>query len=502
MILIEDLTTFILSLLIGIIGLNLVFFAFVLWRRLTRQRFFNAKDAARDRYRPVVQDVLSGKLTPQQAIVVLSEATSPAEKEAICSLLNATDTEGRLKCTLVLYGLGKVEEWSREVFGNKRTVELIEMIRLNRGYTPPTHQPRIPKSYRRLKMNSVPKAISLDNLAQLSPDWAFVFCVEGLRDPSVEVRAMALRGLGKTHLPSALPHLFEEMENCIAQKSDLSLRAVKTALIEFAIEDLPAYTPYLTHKNHRFRFFVVDSAREICNRAAEKTVLNKNDFSPDFYEAILNHSSIDEFPDVRARAANIVKHFRDSRAVAALRTLLVDENEFVRLHAVRACSDRYYVSLIPEVSRLMKDPKWRVRESAAASLGEIGGGLAELYGEFVTTTDVYQSEQIAEQIQRGGLMPHIIAELHEGGEARKRAFTICQKLALLNKTSLLSMIVTTPELGDSVRMQIIEALSIAPTPPFQFALQSILKQDPSPELLQAVNTALKVRAVKAAGGTA
>src|SRR3954470_6159863 len=106
MILIEDLTTFILSLLIGIIGLNLVFFAFVLWRRLTRQRYFNEKDAARDRYRPVVQDVLSGKLTPQQAIVVLSEATSEAEKEAIWSLLNATDREGRLKCTLILYGLG------------------------------------------------------------------------------------------------------------------------------------------------------------------------------------------------------------------------------------------------------------------------------------------------------------------------------------------------------------------------------------------------------------
>src|SRR6266704_4723931 len=117
MILIEDLTSFILSLLIGIIGLNLVFFSFVLWRRLSRQRFFNEKDAAKERFRPVVQDLLSGRLTPEQAITVLSEGTSKAEQEAIWSLLSSSDAEGRLKCTLVLFGLGKVEEWSNEAFG-------------------------------------------------------------------------------------------------------------------------------------------------------------------------------------------------------------------------------------------------------------------------------------------------------------------------------------------------------------------------------------------------
>ena len=61
MILIEDLTSFVVSLLIGIIGLNLVFFLFVLWRRLTRQSFFKEKDSAKERFRPVVQDLLAGK---------------------------------------------------------------------------------------------------------------------------------------------------------------------------------------------------------------------------------------------------------------------------------------------------------------------------------------------------------------------------------------------------------------------------------------------------------
>ncbi len=231
MILIEDLTSFVVSLLIGIIGLNLVFFLFVLWRRLTRQRFFKEKDSAKERFRPVVQDLLSGKLSAEQAIVVLSRGTSEAEKDAIWTLLSGFYVEGRLKCTLVLYGLGRIEEWSRLAFGRKRTTELLEMIKNNRPYTPPTKESHSPKTWNKLKMKSVPKALAVDNLAQLAPEWAFVFCAEGLLDASMEVRVMAMRGLGKTKLRPALPHLFREMERCILEKSDLSLRGVKTALL-------------------------------------------------------------------------------------------------------------------------------------------------------------------------------------------------------------------------------------------------------------------------------
>jgi hypothetical protein len=48
-------------------------------------------------------------------------------------------------------------------------------------------------------------------------------------------------------------------------------------------------------------------------------------------------------------------------------------------------------------------------------------------------------------------------------------------------------------------LEIIRALSVAPTPRFRTALQSILKQNPSPEVVQAANTALNVRAQSAGG---
>jgi hypothetical protein len=64
------------------------------------------------------------------------------------------------------------------------------------------------------------------------------------------------------------------------------------------------------------------------------------------------------------------------------------------------------------------------------------------------------------------------------------------------------MILASPELGDEVRMQIIQALSISPTPQFRTALQSVLKQNPSKLLAEAASAALVQRAARSAGGTA
>ncbi len=499
MILIEDLTSFVLSLLIGIITLNVVFFAFVLWRRLTRQRYFMQKDAARQRYAPLVNDLLEGRLGPERAASAFSEATAKPEREALAELLKGDTDAQRVLCTEVLYSMGKIQAWAREAFGKERAAELIAMIERGQPHQPARGSRNAPSWLRRIQMLAIPRALAVDNLAQLAPEWALIFCIEGLLDPSMEVRSMALRGLAKTRLHAALPYLFHEMERSTESRSDLSLRGVKTALIEYEVDDLVLFTPYLTHPNHRFRFFVIDVAREICNRAAELGVLNKNDFSVEFYDAVLTSSVNDEFADVRARAANIVRHFRDTRSVQTLRKLLKDENEFVRLHAVRACADRYYVELIPDVIASLKDPKWRVRESATESLGNIGGGVPELYSEFVKTTDLYQSEQIADHIQLGGLVPHLIAELHEGGDARKRAFAVCQKMALLKKTSLLSTILAAPELGDDVRIEMIRAMSIAPSQRFRDTLHMIKKQNPSEALAGVVESALQVRTMHAGG---
>jgi hypothetical protein len=92
------------------------------------------------------------------------------------------------------------------------------------------------------------------------------------------------------------------------------------------MDDLQHFVPFITHPHRRMRFLVVDTAREICEKAAEEGLLNKNDFSQAFYDAMLNSAVTDEFADVRARSAAVVRHFRDADSMRALRRLLKDDN--------------------------------------------------------------------------------------------------------------------------------------------------------------------------------
>jgi HEAT repeat protein len=467
-ILIEDLTAFILSLILGVISLNVLAFCFVFWRRFARQRQYVAKDSARTRYRPVVEDLWAGRATMEQTTALLQTAASHAERSGIESLLlEAPDAAARLKSSDLLFVFGSVERWARKVFGGRRAMELIGSAVKKEPYTPPDNIVHPPKIFRRLRVFSITRALLVDRLSMLAPEYAFYFCAEALLDPAPEVRAIAVRGLGRAKNPNAFPMLVHELERAVEMKNDISLRAAKTALTEYDLDQLDHFTAYVTHKNSRMRFFIVDIAREICNRAAKEQLLNKNDFSLGFYEVMLTQAVKDEFADVRARSAAVVRHFRDADSTDALRKLLKDETEFVRLHAVRACADKYFGALLPDVLNMLQDTKWRVRESAARTLAQMGtSGISEMYHRFLELQDTYASEQVAEQIQRGGLVHDLLHGLGEGGDARAQAYAVCAKLVRMGKTSLLTSTLESSSIALEVRFLLMDALAMAPTPEF------------------------------------
>jgi HEAT repeat protein len=467
-ILIEDLTAFILSLILGVISLNLIAFCFVFWRRFARQRQYVAKDSARTRYRPVVEDLWAGRSTMEATTALLQTAASRAERSGIESLLlEAPDAAARLKSSDLLFVFGSVERWSRNAFGRRRALELIASAVKKDPYTPPKSLVHPPKVLRRMRLFSITRALLVDRLSLLAPEYAFYFCAEALLDPAPEVRAIAVRGLGRTKNPGAFPMLIHELERSVDMQNDVSLRAAKTALTEYGLDDLDHFTPYVTHKNSRMRFFVVDIAREICNRSAKDQLLNKNDFSLGFYEVMLTQAVKDEFADVRARSAAVVRHFRDADSTEALRKLLKDETEFVRLHAVRACADKYFGALLPDVLALLQDKKWRVRESAARTLAQMGtAGISEMYHNFLESQDAYGSEQVAEQIQRGGLVHDLLHGLGEGGDARAQAYAVCAKLVRMGKTSLLTSTLESSSIALEVRFLLMDALAMSPTPEY------------------------------------
>ena len=476
MLFIEDLTAVVLWFLLTVIAVNLLFLCFIFYRRAARKRYFSAKDAGRARYGPVVNEFLQGQHTTEKAVTLLAGAQSLPEQDAVRDVLFAHLTDANAAhVTDLLFSLGYVERWAREAFGRARAKELIQMA-LRREKPPVVSEVR--KSalnfLQRLRLFAVPRAVAMTQLGKLAPDFSLVFAAEALRDAASDVRRVGTDSLGRNRHPAAIPMLVDELRKALEVGNDVSLRSAKTALTCYQLDDLQHFVKFMTHANRRLRFFVVDCAREICNRASTVGLLNKNDFSLDFYEVILGKVVVDEFADVRARSAAVIKHFRDARSLAALRTLLRDENEFVRLHAVRACADRYYGDLIPLLVERLSDSRWRVRDAAAAAIRTFGSsGTNELYRYFIACPDQYASEQVAEEIQREGLMEDVLAALASGGTDAQLAYSVCQKMVGMGKTSLLLGAVTSPGFPEEQRLVLLEILSMYPTPEFVAVLQAL-----------------------------
>jgi HEAT repeat protein len=482
LLLLEDLTTLVLWLLFTVVTVNLVFLCFLFYRRISHNRYYIGKDAARERYRPVVDDFAEKRLTVDAAAALLQDATSEAERDALEEMLLAVaKDDNTVRVTELLFAIGFVERWARIAFGRKRAQELIRhslrsdktrvTVGVRKGYL---------NFVRRIRLFSVARALAVDHLGRLAPDFSIVFSAEALHDPGTDVRQVAIYAMGQHRHPAVIPLLLRELEKAIAAGNDVSLRTTKSTLICYRLEDLYHFVPYLSHPNWRLRFFVVDTVREIANRAAKDTILNKNDFSAEIYEAFLQKVAGDKYPDVRARGAAVIGHFGDTRALQALRQLLRDDNEFVRLHAVRACADRRYAEIIPDLVKRMADPRWRVREAAAKALTTFGvTGVDELYKYFVGTTDQYSSEQISEEIQRAGLTQDLVAALVSEKDAELAA-VVCQKMAILGKTSLLNSAMLSPGVSPEARLQLMEALSTAPTDDFMQHLAQIRAADVGP----------------------
>ena len=473
---IEDLAALVLWLIALVVSLNLVFFFFVLYRRFSRQRFYAEKDAARERYQELILEFRDGKIDVEKAANLLSMATTKAERDAVHEMLSAIADPKRLEdVSVLLFALAYADEWASTAFGKPRGKQLIERtFKRDTGARGSRQGARLPRFIARLRLFAVPRAIAVGRLGRLLPRFAQPFLTEALKDPAADVRRVAVEAMGRNRSPEGIPLLVAELQKAVDEKNDISLRTMKSALISYRLEDLEHFIPFLTGKSRRGRFFVIDTVREICERSGKGTRLNKNDFPPELYRVVLENCVIDEFEDVRARSAYVVKHFRDRLAIDALKTLLRDENEFVRLHAVRACSDRHFTELVPDVVSRLTDVRWRVREAAVTSLKNMGPqGREELYRFFVGCTDKFASEQISEELQRGGLIQDVVATITEGGDAAFLAQSVADKLSALGKQSVLLSMLATRQSSSFAAIALMDSLSTNPTGEYVSVLHNL-----------------------------
>jgi HEAT repeat protein len=476
---IEDVAQLLRWLLAFTVGANLLFLWVVVERRLRLQRYFLIKDSAREEARGQVEAFARGDLSVEDMVRLRRDITSRPVRDAVHELLFAARTPANAtRISELLFAFRSVDRWAAKAFGRTRGQQLVARAIAREAPELPDEPPLgITGRVRRVKVFAVPRALVVEQLGHLAPEFAQVFLVEATVDPSLDVRQQAVAAMGRAKHPPLIPYLMAELERSLETHRDVSWRSLKIALTSFRLQDLQGFVPFLDHANPVMRFTVVDIVRHITMEAAREGRLNKNDFSPDLYTAFLDRLVIDSSADVRARAASVIRHFRDQRSLRALRRLLADDNEFVRLHAVRAVADRYYTDLLPDLSRRLLDSSWRVREAAIRSVLPFGtSGLNELYRVFLQSEDEETAQQITDGLQRSGAMPTLLAALTSDNLQSSVASAVCQKMAMLGQTVYLNRALASVD-DPNVRLGLMDALMKAPDEEYLGVLRSLANTD-------------------------
>lgn len=433
----EEMMSILRYLLATIAAINAFFVVLVFSRRISRGRYFRIYDAARRRYSHTVDAFAGDKLSFANAQETLRQADyRPAQDAVHKLLLEALDDGNRSRISELLLSLGYVRRWAVAAFGEERAVPLLESFAKKTPLSAPPARSRVLSLVLRFRFLAVGRAIAVFKLGQLAPDFAFFYAQEALRDPSFQVRSLAIVAIGRSRHPAGVALLVKELHSAVAANNEMSPRYIKAALLHYQLADLALFQPFLSHYQPRVRFFLVDAIREICDQAASGAPLHLADFPLPLSRTFLQDLVRDSFADVRARSACVVRHFQTPQATAMLGSLLQDPNEYVRMFACRSIRQESYASLIPDLLPRLTDVSWRVREDAVNSLVAFGPrGTRALYQYLESGADLLACEQVAEAIQRFGLVPELVAMLSSSAQEAVLADAVCRQMTLLGMTS-------------------------------------------------------------------
>jgi len=499
-VLIEDIIAVVVGLILSVAvlvgGLALV----SVQRRVTRRRYFQHLDEARGRVQELLEPLWQTADDPDEALAALRALRTAVDRRALgeAVLRHAKVREQLPICRAIAKKLGWIDEWTQVLRSRapRPTGTTAAMLtELGDEYRPPNPLRRI---LLRARANFVARCRAADKLGQIPTPQGMWALLVGATDPHPEVQEVCLRYLGQLRDPATLPALLEELIHVIEGSSPQSVRNVKTALVQFSLEDVGAFLGALRHSNRRVRFFATDIIREIAERQAATAVLGKNDFSPEIYRLFTERFYLDEWPDVRARAAVVIAQFHDDTATAILRKLMEDEAWFVRMHATRAVADKMYLPLATEVVQRLTDSNWLVRESATKALAQMGHmGVDFILEAFISSHDRYANEQICEELQRSGVLVTMLDSLPAAGdraalsdsallggitlgpeeERRAIALQVVRKMVSAEKITMLLMLLRGPVRPD-IKLLLLRALGNCYTPDCLETFQVCAETDP------------------------
>ncbi len=430
-VLIEHITEVVVAIFILVLLANGVLVGIAVARRQRRERYFHRIDTLRHEYSPIIQGVVNGTLEYPKGLAALGGITGLDREFVLEQLCLEVPAGLRQIPTLrkLCEDLGLVKTWQKHLAGEFDAATLRMALARPEGLI-----------QRFSRLSFLRRAKCAENLGAIrhQPSWQLL--IKSLRGTHQDVQSAALRALAAIAEPASFPALVEALHEVVLKPQlPLSLRSVKTALINFPLFQAAGLMGSLEHTHPRIRFLATDIIREMVDRDAaafEDFVLEPSNFAPELIDLFLTRMSFDENADVRARSASVISYVDDPRVVPVLLTLLEDPVWFVRLHAVRALSARKYQPQAPQVALRLTDENWMVREAAAKALLGFGQlGMNYLYDNLLGTQDRYSREQIVDAMQRGGLIADLLTDY--GNAADGRESKVIEQLARMGKTSYL-----------------------------------------------------------------
>lgn len=421
---------------------NLSLIGVVVIRRKRRQKFFQRLDALREQYGPVIAGVLSGRIGYEKGLGELRGICGSDRLfmlERLCLENRPAPAEEPIRRRLC-EDLGLVEIWQQRLAGQIDHSSLREAL-IN------------PQEFitRARFLHFLIRSKSAENLGLIRHEPSWPLLVKALEDPSPDLQGVAARALAAIRHPGSFPALVKRLQKAVLEPVPvLSVRTLKSALVSFPLQCACELVASLRHANPRIRFIAADVVREMVEREAGGNpdfCLDQQSGNEELAAVFLTKLAFDVNPDVRAQAAHVIGRLADPRSGPVLLGFLKDSVWFVRLHALRSLAKPKFASHAGRVANALTDSNWRVREAAARALRAFGSaGLDELMARFLATQDRYSREQIADEFQRAGLIPQLVARCAENGSNQETAV-----LSLLVEMGKTSYIISLLDLGEGNR---------------------------------------------------
>lgn len=331
--------------------------AFILLRRLYRQRHFAKLNARILYYRQHWGEVLNGGISAE------SWRLRPLDCEIVESILlgelDAADAAKAAQLVAFLRATGLLDQRvleSDKLGGWRRRDALLSLGRMRAPEVIP------------------PLARALDA-------------------PSAETRLAAARGLGRTGLPEAAQPLLERI---VQGMPAIAPSAVQDALLRSCRINPSILLRYIP--------MAPDAVRPLLVRVLGELV------SPDLADALVFLAN-DNLAEVRASAARSLGLAGSLVAMNALAKLVEDPEWFVRLRAVAALGEMRDPRAIPILIAALCDENRSVRLRTAEVLSRFDDRSAEILNSVVATGDEYALQAFVSQLERMGAMSKVIDSL-------------------------------------------------------------------------------------------